>query len=262
MISFLIYSSFSWTPAFHQGFALKYAETYFPNITNDQLNSFLLGAMYADGVDKSISHYVRPVISELNAISDTENNLYWFFLGVLNHISVDTFAHAGKEKSFITASGLWHHISELTICSWAQTNLRPSFRLITRELKQQIEAIGIRFRTSFKFLYPICYLLTKFPFHYIMLPLVQKDGCPKHSYRMSECNFLKHFNAMMKATKEIMDHALDTRFNEIDVKQITLAELQSIECCGNRIDFSINIGDHFPNDQEFPFLLDTRTTML
>ena len=171
MLFFLIFSSFSWTPAFHQGFALKYAEIYYPNITNNQLNSFLLGSIYADGIDKSISHYVRPVIRELNSITNRNSNLYWFFLGVMNHISIDTFAHSGKEKSFITDAGLWHHISELTICAWAQVNLHPSFRLITKELKNQIEGIGIRFRTSFKFLYPICYFLTKFPFHYIMLPL-------------------------------------------------------------------------------------------
>ena len=251
-----------WTPAFHQGFAMKYAEVHYPNISSDQRNSFLLGSMYADGIDKSISHFVRPIIRELNSITNRQSNLYWFFLGVLNHIAIDTFAHAGKEKSFLLPSGKWHHLGELTICAWAHKNLHPSFRLISQELRNQIQGVGIGFRKSFKILYPFCYFITKIPFHYILLPFIEKDGCPKTDYKTSECNFLRHYNAMMKAAKEIMDHAHDSMFNEIDVKQITLTELQKIECCGGTVNITTSILENYPNPQEFPYFFDTQASIL
>lgn len=261
---FLLFFSLSasWTPVFHQGFAKLYLDHAYPNITSSQKDSFLLGSMYADGVEKTVTHFVRPVIRELNSITNRNSNLYWFFLGVMNHISIDTFAHAGKDKSFIVASGWRHHLSELTICAWAQWNMEPEFKLITRELKNQIQGLGIGFRTIFRIIYPICYFVTKIPFHFILLPLIQKDGCSSCSYSEADCNFRRHVDAMMKATEIIMQHANDPGFNEIDVKTITLAELQKVECCGDSANIYLNEAGHFPVSQEFPFMYEVGNSML
>lgn len=223
--------STSWTPSFHQAFAGYYADSHFPNLTSSQRESFLLGAMYADGVDKSISHFVRPIVRELNSIANRQSNLYWFLLGIFSHISIDTFAHSGLANSYIVPRGLKHHLSELVVCSWAHRNLSPRYITLSQELKNQISGIGIGFKKSFRYMYPLCYFFAKFfPAHWF-LPYVHQGNCPVRTYRDADCTFRRHLDAMVKATENLMALCHDPSLNEIDVKEIVLAQLNSIECC-------------------------------
>ena len=232
MLLFSLFLSLTkcWTPAFHQAFAAVYANKYFTNITEAQRNSFLLGAMYADGVDKRISHFVRPVIRELNSITNRKGNLYWFFLGILNHITIDTFAHSGLDKTIVQPTGFMHHLAELSICSWAHRNLNSKYMRMSSELVNQIAGIGIKFKPSFKYMYPMCYFSSKLtPLQHIM-PYVFKK--PQEFRRLStkeaEFLFLTHFKAMLSASKELMDHAHDSSLNEIDVRDIVQAQLNKL----------------------------------
>lgn len=222
--------SFSWTPVFHQAFAAIYADKYYPNITSQQRKSFLIGSIYADGINKSISHFVRPIIRELNSIANRKGNLYWFFLGVLNHISIDTFAHSGVKNSLIQPYGMWHHAAELSVCSWAQRHLNASFLVISKELIHQIIGVGISVKRSFSYVYPVIYLVTKIlPLNYL-LPFVinVKNGNKRLTYKESEAVFARYIDAMLSASKNLMSHAHDATLNEIDVKEITIAELSKL----------------------------------
>ena len=230
LFSFLFGFSVCWTPAFHQAFAAVYANKYLPNITEAQRTSFLLGSMYADGVDKRISHFVRPVIRELNSITNRKGNLYWFFLGVLNHITIDTFAHSGLDKTLVVPYGVMHHAAELCICSWAQRNLNASYIHMSTELINQIAGIGINFKPSFKYMYPGCYFVSKLvPLQYTMPYVFKKqNNMSRLSYNQAQLLFLTHFEHMLLASKELMSHAHDSTLNEIDVRDIVQAELDRI----------------------------------
>lgn len=187
--------------------------------------------MYADGVDKSISHFVRPIVRELNSITNRQSNLYWFLLGIFTHISIDTFAHSGLENSFIVPRGLKHHLSELVVCSWAHRNLNTQYITLSQELKNQITGIGIGFKKSFRYMYPICYFFAKFlPAHWF-LPYIHQSSCPVHNYKEADCTFRRHLDAMVKATETLISLSHDATLNEIDVKTIVLEQLNSIQCC-------------------------------
>ena len=152
MFFILVSLSCSLFPAFHHTFAKYYLESKSLNITENQFESFLLGSIYADGIDKSVSHFIKPVINEMNFAKNKDSDLYWFFAGVLNHISIDTYAHFGSEKSYIVPAGLLHYISELTISSWAQWNFKLKYLRISEQLRGKISEI-VSFRKVFSIFY-------------------------------------------------------------------------------------------------------------
>ncbi|EAY06788.1 hypothetical protein TVAG_103380 [Trichomonas vaginalis G3] len=223
--------SISWTPSFHQAFASYYAKSHYPNLTKSQYESFILGAMYADGVNKTISHKVIPMVKKINSVTNQSSDLYWFLLGIFNHIAIDTFAHAGLENSFIVPKGLKHHLSEIATCSWAQHHMKTRYFTIPSDLKDQVSEIGISFKSNFRYLYPICYFFAKFiPAHWLF-PFIHKSPCNIKSYKEADCMFRRHLDAMVKAAEKIMALSHDSTLTQFGVKTIVYGYLNNIQCC-------------------------------
>lgn len=243
MFTFFFFAdSWSWTPVFHQAFASRYCDLHYPNITEEQRESFLLGSMYADGIQKNVTHYVKPAIGNLNRISDKNSSLYWFFLGIYNHLAVDTFAHAGKNQSFVVAKGLKHHLSELAICSWARRNFKVQYLRMSPKLRSEILESGVKFRNMFKYEYPICYILSYLPMHRL-IPFLEKSNCQysgSKTYQKSLTTFKHYLDMMMVGTEEIMSHFDDSLFTEKQIKRITKSYIYNFECPAHEVEDNLS----------------------
>jgi hypothetical protein len=226
----LIAAGRAWGPILHQVIAQQFSLAYFPYITDHQRRSYVLGSIYADGLDKSITHCTSCIVEKLREAGDPDSNIYWFLLGTFSHIPPDTFAHAGKPPSFITPFGLVHHFSELVVDSLMAHLHSTSFLRISAELRDAVTALNVSFSKVFTFLYPIVYVLAKFPFHWL-LPRVERDRCPKRNLSLAVCNFMKHYDAMLQSMQEAMPRVYDRDFTDATVTEISTRLVYEIECC-------------------------------
>jgi hypothetical protein len=239
MLSLFVVLSDSWGPAFHQIIARDFSLEYFPDISDRQRDHFLMGSVYADGLDKSITHYLPLLRAKINRVYDSETDIYWFLLGVYSHIPPDTFAHAGKSRSFITAAGIKHSISELVVDSLiVHTNPVTRFTLPTA-IREELLRLEIRSNWKFGILYFLVHWIAKLPFYHF-LPKIEQDRCPKPNLAVCRCNFRKHYEAMMQALRESMPLVLDSEFNDVRMKELATRLLFDVECCeSDRVNITV-----------------------
>lgn len=230
MLMFLITASVCWGSIFHQVISSNFSYEYFPNITDEQRNSLVLGSIFADGTDKKVTHFIPRIQEKLRMIQDNESNLYWFFIGIYTHIAPDTFAHAGKAKSFIVKRGSKHHLSEFIIDSLYRNMESPSFIEMNDKLEAELNNFGITLSNSFKFIRRFLYHFAKLPF-YKFLPVIQKNKCFSNNFNISLFNFQNHYNAMKKALTLSMEKIRDTTFTDLKMKELATNILNDIECC-------------------------------
>ena len=230
MLCFLMTGVFCWGPLFHQAIARQFAQEQFPGITDRQLSAFVLGAIYADGIDKRFSHHISSVISKINQIHDTEGELYWFMKGLLAHIAPDTFAHAGKSRSFIVAAGIRHYFSELVVDSLAYHTYNVQYMSLTPGLREALVEMGLKPSWKFQVMHSVSYTLSKMPLHRL-LPEIQHSPCPKTSYELSRCTFMRHVDSMLEAMREVMPRIHDPEFDQRRVQEIATRLLWDVGCC-------------------------------
>lgn len=227
---FLLITSNCWGSIFHQVISSDFSYEYFPNITDEQRNSLILGSIFADGTDKKITHFIPHIQEKLNMIRDNESNIYWFFIGIYMHIAPDTFAHAGKANSFIVKRGLKHHLSEFIIDSLYMNIQSPSFIEMNDKLEAELNNYGITLSKSFKFIRRALYSFSKLPF-YKFLPIIQKNACFSNDFNISLCNFRNNYNAMKKTLSLSMEKIRDTTFTDLKIKELATNILNDIQCC-------------------------------
>ena len=227
---FLLFSTaFCWCPFLHQAISRQFSYENFPYITIPQRQAFITGSIYADGVDKSITHNVQRIREILNNL-DPESEIYWFFVGNYAHIASDVFAHAGRSRSFIVSHGIKHHISEVIVDSLIVKKYNPPYITISPTLRQSLDSMGIRFVKSFRFLYPLISFVTKLPI-YKFLPKIQSDSCTRGGFDLSVCNFMNHYSAMLDCMRLSFDHIANETFTELRLKELSIRLLYNIQCC-------------------------------
>ncbi|OHS97717.1 hypothetical protein TRFO_36003 [Tritrichomonas foetus] len=214
----------------HHVLARQFSYEYFPYITEVQRNAFILGAIYADGFDKSITHSAPRLSNMLNQIEDPESELYWFFMGNYAHIGPDLFAHAGRARSFIVSHGLKHHASEVIVDSLINHLYHPNFPVLTQPLKDGLNELGVRPIKMFRFFYPVIFLVSKLPF-YKFLPKVQNDRCPRGGLDLSICNFQRHYEAMIESMRMIFPRIHDDSFTNRRMQEMATALVFEVQCC-------------------------------
>jgi hypothetical protein len=220
----------AWGPHVHQVIARSFAMEFFPNITDRQRRFLMLGSIYADGLDKTITHSMQHVTTILREIEDESSDLYWFFWGIFTHILPDTFAHAGKSRSFITAVGLRHHISELVMDSVVAHRAETSFMWLPASIKKDLIGMGIRFSGVFRIFYPVIWFVSKFlPIHH-GLERIEHDKCPKLGYPVAVRNFERHLGAMLQSLREARLRLHDREFNDARVRELCTRLVFEIVC--------------------------------
>jgi hypothetical protein len=93
-----------WRPICLTALADEFAQEHFPALTASQGASFLR-AIYTDGFDKAVTHSASSIIDRLGRTPNDQGNLCWFLMGLSAHVPPDTFAHAGKFRSFVVPQG-------------------------------------------------------------------------------------------------------------------------------------------------------------
>ena len=119
MFCFFILLKFSkqWGPVFHQYVSNEFALEYFPHLNSSLHQNFVLGNVLIDSLPKQKFHNLTFLI-ELLSQEKSNSEKYWFYLGMLTHLSVDLFGHLGKPYSFLPLHPrILHYLSELSTCS-------------------------------------------------------------------------------------------------------------------------------------------------
>ena len=219
-----------WGPLFHQSIARQFSYEQFPDLTEQQRNAFVLGSMYADGVDKRFSHTIPNVMERLSQVRDRDSEIYWFLLGIVAHLAPDTFAHAGKSRSFIVARGYRHYFSEAVVDSLARHIHNPAFIRLTDTLRNELVRMGLKPSWKFEAMYAASFVASKLPL-YRMLPFIEQDPCPKANYEMALCTFMRHYDAMMQALREAFARVGDPEFNDVRLREISTRLVWDVGCC-------------------------------
>ncbi|OHS93456.1 hypothetical protein TRFO_40278 [Tritrichomonas foetus] len=252
---FLTFNSFSWCPFLHQVIAQQFLERHLTNISESEKDSFLLGSVWADGLDKSITHKIQRLFDKMwrvkfiknNKIIDLNNNdiklqndkenndFYYFLLGIFSHIPPDTFAHAGKGESFIIEKGILHYFSEVVVDSVIIRQYKPKMmkNILPTGIRAKLNEFGIRESRFFRVFYPLVYLSAKiFPLHRF-LPFVQINSCCHGitAYTESSCTLSKHVLAMHEALELAFQRLGDVEFNNLHMENITTNLVHQIGCC-------------------------------
>ena len=221
-----------WGPVLHQVISYQFSNENYPDITEEQRKAFILGSIFADGIDKTMTHHINGIQDEIERIAanNTDSNIYWFLSGIFAHIPPDTFAHAGKSKSFIVSTGFRHRLSELVIDSLMARLYQPDFIELPNSLSTQLRSLGITINSSFGLLRRLLFYFSKLPF-YRLLSRIQQNSCPKPNFDVSLCNFNRYYEAMMGSLWMSVGMMLDRTFTDMGMKSLATALLIDIECC-------------------------------
>jgi hypothetical protein len=217
----------SWGPVFHQTIAEHFATEYLSNLTAQQRRAFVLGSIWADGLDKETTHRTPHVVRKLRQINNVTQDVYWFFVGTFCHIAADTFAHAGKSSSFIVPHGIRHSFSELVIDSVMTHQCGAVAYPMPREILSEVAALNVRVSKWFYPLYRMIVLLSKAPL-YRFLSLIECDSLPHRSYLQSNHNFQQHYEAMLQSMREAFANIWEKRFNDVRIREVSTRLLHGI----------------------------------
>jgi len=225
----LVFFGSCWTPIFHQYFAEEVIKKHFDNISDTFKESFVLGSIYADGFDKSITHFSNRTIKLINKFSDQKNEEYYFFLGILSHIASDVFAHSGKTKSFIIGKGFKHYLSEIAICSLFLYKFKVIPKQLSNCILEKISQSGLRPLPRFFLFQKVFKYIANFPF-WIVLPYITNDFCDNRDYSRILIAFQEHIANMHTMFDFLLNNSSNESISELDIKKITLALQQKIIC--------------------------------
>jgi hypothetical protein len=227
---YLFLFSTSWGPIFHEVIATRYADTYLFQLNFQQKNSFILGSIFADGINKTFSHQINEIIREIHLIQDRETNFYWFLMGLICHVTADIFAHCGELHSFIVPVGYFHYFSEFVICSFSRNIEHPKFKRLHQDIIHELQIKQISIIRKFHFIYFSMNYLSMLPFH-LFLPMIERGNCHSNNFEMSKCNFMKHFDAILNAIKAVFDRFSCFDLTDLDVHDIANKFIFDIRCC-------------------------------
>jgi hypothetical protein len=228
MLLILPFFSLSWGPILHQTIAETFAECHLTNLTTAHRTAFVLGAIWADGLDKQITHRTSSVIETLRQIGDVNRDVYWFFVGSLCHIAPDTFAHAGKSSSFIVPYGILHSFSELVIDSVMMHRYGAIVYQNPREILAEVRSLNVRVSKWFYPLYRLIVLLARIPLHG-MVRFIERDELPHRSCAEANKNFDKHYEAMLQSMREAVTKIWEKGFSDVRMREISTRLVYDIQ---------------------------------
>jgi hypothetical protein len=242
LMPLLLLGSLAWGPICHAVIADEFAQEYFPFLTPSQHDSYLRGAIYADGFDKRATHHTAAIVERLRAIPDNSSDLYWFFMGMFSHVPPDTFAHAGKSRSFIVPTGVRHHFSELVIDSLMMHRHPLPYFSLPAGIRKELARLNIQPLPVFKIQYPLFFILSKFPLWHIV-HFLEKDKCPKGTAEIAVCNFVEHYHSMLQSLREAVPKLYNDGFNDVRVREISTRLVFDLVCCTNDSSLSAILSD-------------------
>lgn len=230
MLLFFLHSVRCWGPCFHRKVAADFIDTVRRNLSYSDRDAFLMGAIYADGINKSFSHHIDEVAPLLANEDALQPGFRWFLWGLIAHIITDTFAHAGQPESFIVGSGARHHASEFIVDSVSQRMESTLFVSLRQDIVDGLDQHGI----ARLWYFPIAFLgdsiLTHLPFDRF-LKNIENDRCQHSTHELAKCNFMNHYRAMLSSLQRLFGCFNIEHVTDLDVWEVTFEELIAIQCC-------------------------------
>ena len=223
----LLVTSYSWGPIFHQVIAEEFVSQYLPNVTPEQKEYFVKGAIYVDGLPKEESHDITKLLRILR-LYEQESSEYWFILGFILHMTADMSGHIGTPLSFLPLKKPLHYLAELVSCSTVYHTRHPPFipddPLISAIYKG---TFGVYSSRKFSAFYYAWRLLAKLPFNKL-IGSVENDKCNK---KFAACNLEKHITAIKDLMWESLELLQEGNLTHQTLGYIVTQELKAFKCC-------------------------------
>lgn len=221
---------FSWGPIFHQFVAQEFAREYLDYLTPQQMNSFITGSVFVDGLSRKQYHNLTNIIKLLKEYPD-DSLEHWFIMGFILHMSADCSGHIGSELSFLPMKVPIHYFAELVVCSTI-FHLKKPPSISHNEIS---ESIFQRTRKGTSLLFGIFYklwrIVVRFPFYWF-LSYVQNDRCAfKNDKKFAMCNLQLHIEAIKRVMFDTMILFEEGNLTSESLGQKTIYELETFQCC-------------------------------
>ena len=229
LLAVLFGVTLSWGPIFHQVIAQEFATEYLPHLTESQKDSLVLGCVYMDGLPKQESHQIEWVLNILRTYeNDTED--WWFVMGLALHLAVDVSGHMGNPLSFLPGGRIYHHLSELSVCSSILRYKNPP-QIYRNEVSDRFYAKIIG-RSSFRFSV-LCRLWRKLaglPVHRY-LDTVENDTCKINDPGWGFCNLMMHMRTIKGIMWDSLSAIMTTGLTDEQLGSFARKGLEEIKCC-------------------------------
>lgn len=231
LICLLLELCASWGPIFHQVVAQEFAEEYLNHLTPQQINSFISGAVYIDGLSRKNYHNLTNLINLLKEYNSEDSLEHWFIMGFILHMSADCSGHMGSDLSFLPMKVPIHYFAELVVCSSVFHAKKPpsiSHNEISDLIFQRTRKGTSLF---FGIFYCIWRIVVRFPFYWF-LSYIQNDRCAlKNERKFAMCNLQLHIEAIKRVMFDTMILLRDGNLTSESLGKKTINELETFQCC-------------------------------
>lgn len=221
---------FSWGPIFHQFVAQEFAREYLDYLTPQQMNSFITGSVFVDGLSRKQYHNLTNIIQLLKEYPD-DSLEHWFIMGFILHMSADCSGHIGSELSFLPMKVPIHYFAELVVCSAIFHSKKPP-PIFHNEISESIFQ-RTRKGTSlfFGIFYKLWRIIVRFPFYWF-LSYIQNDRCAfKNDKKFAMCNLQLHIEAIKRVMFDTMILFEEGNLTSESLGLKTIYELETFQCC-------------------------------
>ncbi|OHT08696.1 hypothetical protein TRFO_04766 [Tritrichomonas foetus] len=220
----------SWGPIFHQVLGQEFAEEYLSHLTPEQTSSFIKGSVYVDGLSRRLYHDLSNLVSLLNEYSNSSLE-YYFVLGFILHMAVDSSGHIGFPLSYLPLKRPVHYLAELTCCSALMHDRKPP----SIDYDDVCQKVYMRTRngTSFYFhmFYKVWRIIAKFPV-YKLLSYIENDSCKeKCGGKYAMCNLELHILTIKRLMFDCLLLLNEGKLTNEKLGEISRKELESFQCC-------------------------------
>lgn len=230
MFFLLTIFSFSWGPIFHQTCAEEFVNEFLSNLTDTQRHYFILGNIYIDSLPRNTYHNLNNL---LNLLSKSEtDNIYWFNMGMLLHLTVDLFGHMGKPHSYLPLrSRPRHYFAEFVVCSSTLHDINVTKYYLTDEARKHLTSLNGRKWRIYEYLEKFIHKFGKLPWQHF-LSTIEADTCKEcnpSSFAMS--NLKLHKTAIKNAMWDTFVAYANGVLTEKKHVELVFAEFKRIHCC-------------------------------
>ena len=221
----------SWGPIFHQYVAQEFAKEYLDYLTPTQMNSFISGSVYVDGLSRKQYHNLTNLIFLANEYKKNSTLEYWFTLGFILHMAADCSGHFGSDHSFLPMKVPKHYFAELVVCSAIFHNKKPPPIMHNEVSDSVFQRTRKGSSLFFAIFYRIWRIIVRFPFHWF-LGYIQNDRCKyKNSKKYAMCNLELHIQAIKRIMFDTMILYEQGELTSENLGLKTIHELETFQCC-------------------------------
>ena len=231
MLCFFMGLCASWGPIFHQILGQEFADEYLTHFTQQQKDEFIRGSVYVDGLSRKLYHNISNLIILLNQFNSEKDIEYYFVLGFVLHMAVDSVGHIGYPLSYLPLKRPYHYFAELTCCSALLKDRNPpsiSSNNVSDSVYMKIKNTSSKY---FDILYKTWRNLAKLPF-YKFLHVIEYDKCRDTNHKQyAMCNLDLHIQSMKRLMFDCMYLLNEGNLTDQTLGEIVIRELESIQCC-------------------------------